>query len=170
MLEILFLVALLALMGWSAWLDVIWLALVAVALYLAGSWLFADLEHLAFLVDPLTALSLAAFSLTAGAIWSLWKWRRWVRSPHVQKAIIAGHNKWQNSESAGAFMDSAFFPDDARASENVQRIITWITLWPFSMIVYFFEDFLSDIGRWIYERLGQVYVRITEAALPPGTR
>ena len=34
------------------------------------------------------------------------------------------------------------------------------------MIVYFFEDFLVDIARWIYERLVKVYQRITLAAMP----
>jgi len=64
------------------------------------------------------------------------------------------------------FKESIYFPNEARASKHIERIATWIILWPFSMIVYFFDDFLMDIGRWIYNRLGKVYARITDAALP----
>jgi hypothetical protein len=39
-------------------------------------------------------------------------------------------------------------------------------LWPFSMIVYFFEDFLMDIATWVYKRLVLVYRRITLSAIP----
>ena len=42
---------------------------------------------------------------------------------------------------------------------------SWIVFWPFSMLVYFFDDFLRDVALWVYERLAKVYQRITMSAL-----
>lgn len=166
MLELIMIIALLALMGWSAWIDTLWIAGVAIVLYVAGNWLFGDLSHLAFLTDPVTLVSIVAFSLAIGTVWSLWKWRRWVHSDQVQRDLRKGKKEHDAKGVKTPFVESFYFPISAQPNHNVERIITWITLWPFSMVVYFFEDFLIDIGRWIYERLGKVYVRITDAALP----
>jgi hypothetical protein len=166
MFEFIMLFALLILTGWSAWIDTIWIAAIAVVFYIAGGWLFGDLSHLTFLFDPITLICGPLFSLAVGATWSLWKWRRWMLSDRVQRVLRRSKDEHQKSGDDIFFKHSVWFPSEARASKNVERIITWIMLWPFSMLVYFFEDFLMDIGRWIYNRLGQVYVRITDAALP----
>ena len=87
-------------------------------------------------------------------------------SKKVQDKLKSAMLEHSKKDSDRPFRESIYFPSLAQPSQNVERIVTWITLWPFSMIVYFFEDFLMDIGRWIYERLGKVYVRITDAAIP----
>lgn len=166
MFELLLLITLLALFGWSAWIDTVWIAAVALVLYLAGNWLFGDLSHLSFLADPITFVSIVVFSLAVGAVWSLWKWRRWMLSTHVQDQLRAGKNDHDERDSDTPYKASNSFPNCAKPSQNVERIVTWVMLWPFSMIVYFFADFLMDIGRWVYERLGKIYARITDAALP----
>lgn len=162
---VLLIVALLILMGWSAWMDTPWIAAITAVLYLAGSWMFGDLSHLAFLTDPTTLLASVAFSLAIGTLWSLWKWRRWMLSDQVQRALREGKDLRDKSDANTSFKDSIYFPKRAMPSHNVERIATWIVLWPFSMLVYFFEDLLMDVGRWVYERLGKVYSRITDAAL-----
>lgn len=172
MLELVLLFVVLAALGWSAWLDTLWIAGVAVVLYLAGNWLFGDLSHLAFLADPVTLAAIVVVSLTIGTLWSLWKWRRHMLSPAIQNVLGEAKAEYDRmegrdgSENKPPFRESAFFPRNALPSNNVERIVTWIMLWPFSMLVYFFEDFLVDIGRWIYNRLGRVYSRITDAAIP----
>ena len=166
MFELILLITLLVLTGWSAWMDVVWLAVVAVVLYIAGNWLFGDLSHLSFLTDPMTLLSLGAFYLAVGTAWSLWKWRRWMLSDTIQSKLRNGKREHEKVDCPAPFRESTHFPVTAQPSNNVERIVTWITLWPFSMIVYFFADFLMDVGLWIYNRLGRVYSRITDAAIP----
>lgn len=166
MLELLLLIMLLGLFSWSAWIDTLWLAGVALALYLAGNWLFGDLSHLSPLADPLTAVSVVVFSLAVGTVWSLWKWRKWMHKPSIQEKLKRGQLDHATKDSGSEFKDSIYFPRDAKPSNNVDRIVSWIVLWPFSMLIYFFEDLLMDIGRWIYNRLGGVYVRITDSAIP----
>ena len=170
--EIILLILLFGLISWSAWYDTAIIGCVGIVLYLAGSWLFGDLSHLAFLLDPFNFVALLVLSLACGAAWSLWKWHVHVRSDRVQAALKktkkqydkAAHDNTQVIEEK--FKDSYYFPDEARASQNVDRIVTWIIFWPFSMVIYFFDDFLYRIGKWVYHRLGRVYIRITEAALP----
>ena len=169
MFELIMLIALLALMVWSAWIDNIWIAAAAIVLYAASSWLFGELGHLAFLADPITLMSLLVCSFGIGTIWSLWKWRRWMLSDAVQSKLKTGMLEHAQKDSDKPFKESIYFPKSAQPSHNVERIVTWITLWPFSMVVYFFEDFLVDVGRWIYRRFGMVYVRITDAAIPTET-
>jgi hypothetical protein len=167
MLELIMLVGLLIMFTWSAWIEVAWIAAIAVILYLAGNWLFGDISHLSFLLDPITLISIAVFFLAAGTAWSLWKWRRHMLSNSVQKSLREGKYIYdRQKEKVCPFKESVAFPSKARPSRNIEKIVTWIMLWPFSMMVYFFEDFLMDIGRWIYNRLGNVYVRITDSTLP----
>jgi len=151
----------LALIG-SAWMETVAIALVAGIIYVALGYLVIGLPE----VTLFTLVASSSISLGIGALWSLWKWRRWVKSPPVQKALRTAKTKYDKSSRSEPFRESDYFPDQARPSKHVDRIISWITLWMFSMIVYFFEDFLMDIGRWIYNRLGRIYENITTSALP----
>jgi len=162
MLETIIVLALfLALIG-SAWMETALIAAVAIIIYVALGYLFIGLPE----VTLFTLMASSSISLGIGALWSLWKWRRWVNSPTVQKALRTAKTKYDKSGVSAPFRDSDYFPNEALPSKHVDRIVSWITLWMFSMIVYFFEDFLMDIGRWIYNRLGRIYENITTSALP----
>lgn len=156
--------------GAAAWFESLTLAAAMVVVYLAVGYVFFGLTHLAFLADPVTLISLTVLSLAIGTVWSLYKWRRWMHSSRVQRALHDAKHSFdcthKGKTPSTPFKESIYFPNEARASKHIERIATWIILWPFSMIVYFFDDFLMDIGRWIYNRLGKVYARITDAALP----
>jgi len=165
MLEIILIFLLFSFITWSAWVETLWIAMVAILTYLAVSWFFADLSHLSFFTSLTNVIAFTICSLGIGALWSLWKWRKWMNSPRVQKLLNRSFKEFKSQDYHGSFKDSVWFPGEAKSQNNIERIISWIVLWPFSMVVYFFEDFLSDIGRWIYNRLGRVYTSITEAAL-----
>ena len=171
MFEFILLCAFLGLLLTAAWWDTLWIAGAALVVYGAVSWLFTDMSHMAWLADPVTLAALLAVSMGIGTLWSLWKWRRHVRSDSVQAALkreLKSYHKYYRvspDSKAPRYIDSTYFPNEARASWNVEKISTWIILWPFSMIVYFFEDFLVDIARWIYERFAKIYARITLSAL-----
>lgn len=168
--ETLVIVLLLAALLTSAWMDTVFVAIAAIVVYLAFGFLVIGLPE----VTLMTVAATSAVSLGIGALWSLWKWRRWVNGPIVQKALRESKDKYDTAVSnpkdyarpTKPFRESDYFPEQARAAKNIDRIISWITLWMFSMIVYFFEDFLMDIGRWIYNRLAKIYENITTSALP----
>lgn len=171
MFELILTICLFGLMTWSAWAETIWIAGVAATLYFCLSWLFGDLSYSQIIADPVTLVSVTASFAAIGALWSLWKWRRWMLSDKVQVALRKGKEAYDGSYGESLpFKESSRFPKEARPSQNTDRIITWIALWPFSMVTYFFADFLMDVGRWIYNRLGKVYQHITDGALPEDMR
>lgn len=49
-----------------------------------------------------------------------------------------------------------------KASENKDRIFTWIFCWPFSVLGNFFGDFLSAVYRAIMRIFGNTYDRIAQ--------
>lgn len=181
MFEFIFLIALFTIMTWSAWYDTVSIAAVGVVVFGAVTWLFGTPANFAWLADPVTLISLVVVFLGIGALWSLWKWRRHVRSASVQRDIKESVEAYIKSKAdrksrygedyvEPAFVDSMSCPTTINPAHNKNRIVTWIVLWPFSMLVYFFEDLLMDIARWVYERLGKVYWRITLAAMPDTTK
>lgn len=51
-----------------------------------------------------------------------------------------------------------------QASENKERIMTWMYLWPFSMLGTLVSEFLFKIWDRIYDAMGEVYNSIAAAA------
>ena len=49
------------------------------------------------------------------------------------------------------------------ASDNKEKIMNWMYLWPFSMLGYVFSDFVIRFGNFIYERMGGIYRSIAES-------
>jgi len=171
MFEILLFGLLLVGFGYSTWAEELWSLILVGIIFLAvgffvGGYTMTILENIELIIPILCG------SMAVGSIWSLWKWRSHMRSQPVQDELREGKTKYDDVKGKEGFRDlppfktSDFFPDVARASKNVERISTWTILWPLSMVLYIFKDLLIDIGRWIYEQLGRVYLRITEAALP----
>ena len=176
MLETILLIALFVALVTTAWFDTVWIGAAAIAIFAAATWLFGNAAAFVFLTNPVTLASFVVVSLAIGALWSMWKWRRHVKSEDVQAELEKGMQRFVAEEGRKKerfgddfihkpFIESSEFPDAARASYNKERILTWIIFWPFSMIVYFFDDFLRDIALWVYERLAKVYHRITLSAL-----
>jgi hypothetical protein len=171
MLETILFIVLFTTLIWSAWIDTVWLALVGLVIFGIGSYFTGTVTwELVSSVGPFTYVLLPILSLSIGTCWSFWKWRRHMRSEHVQKRLRDRKDQHDRKYREIAFRDSSLFPDEAKASKQVSRIISWIMLWPFSMLVYLLEDVLTDLGRWIYNRFAVVYVRITESALPEDMR
>lgn len=172
--EYILIIMLVGAFSFSAWWDTVWIAGIGFIIYMAVNFIFTDMSHMAFLMNWMNMLAFSVFSLAVGAMWSLWKWRKWMKSDWVQKHLREAKTNYdtgsQSLQRGITFKDSENFPSLAKPSQNVERIISWIVLWPFSIIIYFFEDFLMDIGRWIYNKLGKVYVRITDSALPEDMR
>jgi len=159
-------VALLGGIAASAWYETVWIALAVGVVYLAVSFITGGAGAALIMANLGMIPVVVGASIAIGALWSLWKWRRRMVSDGMQKMLRTAKDDYDKKPRTNPFKESEYFPKSAKASENIDRIITWIMLWPFSMLIYFFDDFLRDIGRWAYNRLGKVYVHITDSALP----
>lgn len=49
------------------------------------------------------------------------------------------------------------------ASQNKERIMNWLYLWPFSILGFVFADFLQEVWNIIYRNLGQLYDNIAKS-------
>jgi hypothetical protein len=132
----------------------------------AGSWLFGTGPDLSILLDWRVALVVITLFGAIGCGWSLWKWRRHMRSAKIQGMLRAAKDTYDMEERGDVFKLSDWFPVEAKVVTHKQAIISWIVLWPFSMLVFFFEDFMLEVGQWAYDRLAGVYARISDSALP----
>lgn len=165
MLEIILVALLLGAFFWSVVEESLIIAAVAILLFALSAWFFLD--YALPQISLAGVLATGVFYLALGTAWSFWRWRIHARSPSTQADIQEAIQKYNDKgDGDKEFEDSMWFPRSAQPSQNVNTIVTWITLWPFSLLVYVLHDVLQDIGLWIYHQVGQVYVNITRSALP----
>lgn len=170
MIELILLICLFGFSVCAAWMDLVWLGAIGLAIFGAGSWLFGTGPDLAWMLDWKLFLPAVVLFGAIGAGWSLWKWHRHMRSDRIQKLLRDAKDTYDMEEHDLSFKLSDWFPLEAKVATHKQAIISWIVLWPFSMMVFFFEDFMVDVGRWIYDRLAGAYARISDSALPEDMR
>lgn len=97
-------------------------------------------------------LGLAAY-LALGAVWSFWKWYGFLVS-----ARDVLRKKWEADTARpewSAFIDGRV----PTASNNKQRITTWMALWPFSFS-WWVLTWPRRAFVWLYERLSTIFDRI----------
>lgn len=150
----------------SVWYDTLTVGFVGAGVFLAV--LFASGGSLPTLPDPLMLVAGIILFLAVGAAWALFMWRQHVNSEYVQDALREGLKKFTTHGDlydGQRFVESRLFPSAARASRNKERIMTWWLYWPFSMVVYVFDDLLRDLFNWMYARISGVFNSITLSAL-----
>lgn len=94
----------------------------------------------------------------AGFIWSIWRYRRWVR------AQVAEYSERDLSDSY-----RAKYQDDelAKLAPNYQlgRLTAWVILWPFSMLGNVTGDIVHLVQTVITRFFKGIYTKIFESAL-----
>lgn len=128
------------------WFTVIGLALLQFV-SIADPWSWAS-SH------PYTLAIAAAAYIPIGIGWSLFRWWKLLQksAERVRKEKptwkpFGAYSKWEDYVKRSL----------PNASVNKNRIICWITYWPFSAAAYLLLDLLDDIGDWIYTKLSGFY-------------
>jgi hypothetical protein len=122
--------------GWCSFFTVAGLALFAKNILAAVSWQ--------------TLLFGFMIYITAGAVWSVWRWFRFVQSE------VSKFNT--KASSCGSKRDLEYF---LQARRHKSEIYMWILYWPWSLL----WSFTHDLVKTIYESLLGVYSNITKRAL-----
>lgn len=128
------------------WLSVIGLALLQFVT-IADPWAWAS-SH------PYTLGIAAAAYLPIGVGWSLFRWWKTLQKTAADIRKEKGSFESGRSWSSWEAYVKAHLPS---ASANKERIVCWITYWPFSAAAYLLLDLLYDIGDWIYTKLSGFY-------------
>lgn len=162
--------ALVCVLAAATWQESVALALAGLVMYLITGWFLIGINPLLWAYEnPVRVLLGAVLYAAVGRVWSVFKWRRYVRSPSVQDQLKAGLRTWSASEAkrnGTSFENSLWFPSRAVASHNKDRITSWIALWPFSMTGYIVGDWLLRAFERVYEALAGVYDNITRQNIP----
>lgn len=145
-------------------------AVVGAVIFIAISWFAYGTNPFVWIhQNPGTAITAIILYSAIGALWSLFKWWKRVTSPELQKAM-ADAKKQHEEESPDCgpkdYMNSFRFPDKAKVSANKDRIVSWIALWPLSMIGFLVGDVLLEFFNRIYDWLASIYERVTTHYAP----
>lgn len=135
----------------ALWFTVIGLALLQFA-SIADPWAWATCH-------PKTLVAVAAAYFPIGVGWSLFRWWKM-----LQKAAA------EIKSDRGRFNQSTIYPTWEewvkghlpKASLNKDRIICWITYWPFSAAAYLLLDLLREIGEWVYAKISRLYQSLAD--------
>lgn len=91
-----------------------------------------------------------------GVLWSIKKWYDFVVSDVSR--VRDTYKKYANKDQYKTFEDYAK-DKQPTAAENKQRIVTWMTLWPFSF-TWWCLTWPRRAFSWIYDRLSTLYDRV----------
>ena len=116
-----------------------------------------DVNVLAIVIDrPVSVVFWALGYAALGLLWSLFKWRQHLLGEATQESL---QRRREDAKKKGSEVSYMAVTDPAH---HKQRIVSWITLWPFSVLGYVLGDMLLNIGNWLYSLLGGVYQRMTD--------
>lgn len=115
--------------------------------------------------NPITVILTGLSYFVAGTIWTLLKFKLYVRKKRIEinAAIDSGKYDVVKKDGRNYYGSQRSLESDMRdlsVSENKYHIIRWAVWWPFSVIWTVLRDFVRDVFDWI---LTEVVGRSLEA-------
>jgi hypothetical protein len=107
--------------------------------------------------------------IALGVAWSFPKWWFFVRN--VRTDYLAAKERWFKPESSDleifnsknrSYWGGQSIPP--RASENKNRILTWMSLWPLSFIWTMIDEPITKAFRFLFEQFKGLYQMISDSA------
>jgi len=131
--------------------------IIVLAIGLAGILLFTDAIKVLTWQQWLVS---GGIYVLAGVIWSIKKWYSYlVKERNYLRGIYDSQTLSVNRTDQGRIE----FAREKRpkASDNKQRITTWMLLWPFSFS-WWVLTWPRELFNWLYQRLSTLYDRMSE--------
>lgn len=157
--------------------------------FIATIHIFGNAHFFQHVIDnPVWALAYIFGYLGLGAIWSFFKW--WMMLREVRKKYdvlkveflknkkVTGtvipddlKDEWRKHVVGNRCYKLRYHYSDIEGhnpivpplSQNKTKITGWMVYWPISVILFFFEDFLSKLFDAIYDMFSNVYQRISDS-------
>ena len=121
----------------------------------------------------------AAAYIAVGVPWAVFKWHRHIQSDHCQRAMRDGLKRYRGMDNPAypvhaygsedeqrSFIKSEWFPPECLAATNRERIMSWMALWPLSVIGYVAGDLLRDAYQKLFSMVVGVFDSVTRKGLP----
>ena len=154
---------------WSA-------SFVFIAAFFALAWMF-DVPVMASIKEnPWNVLWAVSAYLMIGVLWSIFKWTLTLTSlKQVMLEIKANPEGDPHETTLGRLRNKlakkgcawvAYHLDektvrlDLKNEAVADKIISWIMVWPFSLINWVLNRFIQDLGRFVFNRFRNVYSNI----------
>ena len=112
----------------------------------------AVVAYFFFAIPLMTLLVYAACYLAVGFIWSFWRYKRY--ADQIVE-MYSGRNLSARKEAV----------EKLRPTNMLDKITTWVLIWPFSMIENVLGDFIKVVQTFITKFFKGVYNRIYQAAV-----
>ncbi len=132
---------------------------------------FGDFKVFSYIkLQPLMAIKWALFYFSAGTLWSIAKWWFHVRNERdhydeKKKRFLDSHDeKGPNIPTAlkGRWKDIA--PDKPSAAKSKDKIIRWMTFWPWSAVWTIINDPIKKLFKTIYRNIQSLLQKIADSA------
>ena len=156
----------------------VWLCLLLVIF-----WIFGNFNPFVIIYDYVVANSIHTVCwvlgyLVTGVVWSLYRWLRlcrlskkeynhrkkeWLRAKGVNDTEIPERllEEWRgNIRRSREYNYGGVIP---KAMDHKRRITTWMAYWPFSISIFFFEDFLIGLFNRIYGCFTKIFQKIADS-------
>jgi len=140
-------------------------AAISLVVFSGIAWLAYDAGPLPwFYQNPWKSMGFIIVYCAIGLLWSLFKWSKRIRSKSMQDALSKAKAKFLKDpdNKDEEFYGSYEFPLNAYPSRNIDRITSWMALWPLSAFLFVFDDLLARLFTNIYEAFSGMFERITK--------
>lgn len=111
----------------------------------------AIVSYFFFKVDWQTIVVGAGIYVLVGVVWSFWRYKRW-----VETKVAALKNRSKEIDK--------YDLQRLQPNENLDTIVAWIIIWPFSAIENLTADIINGIERLVTTVFRTVYTKIYESA------
>lgn len=114
-----------------------------------------------FLYDPtlLTVLYLSIAYLVVGVVWSFWRYKRYVEQ------TVAKWNEEAATKGSNYAGDKSYMLSRLTPSNLTSTIVSWIIVWPFSMVESLTADIFHFIHTLVTKTFKSVYNKIYQSAI-----
>lgn len=144
---------------------------------------FGDIDIISHLrSNPLHIVYAALAYLMLGVIWLTFQWMRFVKFklaeydkflgdfmernelPRDTKVVPAElKQKWKERvENTRDYDTRLTIADVPKIAKNKGKAIRWMSLWPFSMALFFLKDMVKEVWNFIYTRIAGFLQRIAD--------
>ena len=112
----------------------------------------AIVSYFFFAIPLMTLLVYGAGYLAVGFIWSFWRYKR-----HADKVVEMCEGKSRDARK--------YAIEELKPSNMLDKLTTWVLIWPFSMVENVLGDFIKIVQTFITTFFKGIYNRIYQAAV-----
>lgn len=132
--------------------------------------LFGDMKLFSYVaIHPMSAVKWLAFYFAAGTLWSIAKWWFHVHAEREKyddemASYINGRLRYVKIDEAKKDWLKHCSIEKPSASKSKEKIIRWMTFWPWSMVWTLINDPIKKLFKSIYRRIEGLLQKISDNA------